>query len=205
MESDDGVQAWKNTRCRQTRSWMMFLLGYYQIFCHPRYRFPKRCLSLKSKQTNTSIFFFFSSSRDIHPLSRKRVTALVLIFKSRAIWPSSHDRPDTNRQSDANVTSSQNVISHAPFVPWHFFFGGVGECPQICWFKSDNILLSSRLKTKKNPKKSNLENLSIRNWADTGPVTLPLSARWLKATPPAKKKKENNAHTVLLRKHLFTF
>lgn len=49
------------------------------------------------------------------------MTALVLIFKSRAIWPSTQDRPDTNRQSDANVASSQNVISHTPldiFLGW---------------------------------------------------------------------------------------
>lgn len=52
------------------------------------------------------------------------MTALVLIFKSRAIWPSSHDRPDTNRQSDANVASSQNVISDTPLVPRHFLGGG---------------------------------------------------------------------------------
>lgn len=102
-----------NSEHRQQAELVFFfqlLLNYFKSFV---------TLSLKSKQSTVH----GSSSSSSHSVifirchTSARVTALVLIFKSRVIWPSSHGRPDTNRQSDANVASSQNVISDTPLVP----------------------------------------------------------------------------------------
>lgn len=116
-----------------------------------------------------TLCFFFSP----HLPSRERVTALLLIFKSRASWPSRHDRPDTNRQSDANVTSSQNVISHTLLVPWHFWRVRRGYALGIV--DSNQTISSFQAKTKKKRKikrKSNIAKLSIRNCVTSEPVML---------------------------------
>lgn len=92
-------------------------------------------------QVNVRFFFFFSWSC-FSPAVTQACDSTLPIFKSRASWPSSHDRPDANRESDANVTPPQNVISHARLVPWHFWREN-RECPWISWFKSNTILFSS--------------------------------------------------------------